>query len=88
MMRRTAALSAALALGGLLSACGGDSNGNSNTSNANAARSNASGVSRNGVIDSTNVPANLKPNSVPSNTGVLLNNNGNDNTSGVRPINR
>ena len=85
MMRRTAALLAALALGGLLTACG-DSNSNTNS---NAARTNVNGVARDGVIDTNaNIPANLNPRSVPSNTGVLVNNNGNDNTSGIRSINR
>ncbi len=40
MKRRTAALSAALALGGLLAACGGDSNTNSNANNANTKNTN------------------------------------------------
>lgn len=95
MTRRTAALSAALALGGLLAACGGDSNTNSNTSNANAARANANanagnanGVARDGVIDTNaNISPNANSRSVPSNTGVLVNNNRNENTSGVSTMN-
>ena len=95
MMRRTAVLSAALALGGLLTACGGDSNTNSNASNANAARSNvnatagnANGVARDGVIDTNaNISPNANSRSVPSNTAVVVNNNRNENTSGVSTMN-
>jgi len=97
MIRRTAALSAALALGGLLAACGGDSNTNSNASNANAARSNvnanatagnANGVARDGVIDTNaNISPNANSRSVPSNTAVVVNNNRNENTSGVSTMN-
>jgi hypothetical protein len=37
--------------------------------------------------NSANVNSNLNSNTPPANVGVLQNNNGNQNTSGVRPIN-
>ena len=47
-----------------------------------------------GACSSNNAPVqtnantqNLNANTAPSNTGVVTNNNGNENTSGVRPIN-
>lgn len=95
-MRRIATMATALALGGVLAACGGDDNANtrSNATNANTARANANagsmnGVAREGLIDTNvNMPTNLNPGSVPSNTGVVVNNNGNANTRGVSPMNR
>lgn len=77
-MRRTLTLVSLLAFAALGAACGGgDSNMNSN---ANA--------TRNGVVDTNaNIPKNLNANSAPSNVGVVTNDNGNKNTSGVSPIN-
>ena len=37
--------------------------------------------------NNSNVPANANRSSVPSNTGVVTNNNGNENTAGVKPVN-
>lgn len=51
--------------------------GCSTTENAN------SGTNAN----NSNLPANANRSSVPSNTGVLTNNNGNENTAGVKPVN-
>ena len=39
------------------------------------------------VQTNANTNQTLNANSVPANTGVVTNNNGNENTSGVRPIN-
>ncbi len=79
-MRRTLMLVSLLGFAALGAACGGgDSNSNANA-NANA--------TRNGVVDTNaNVPKNLNANSAPSNLGVVTNDNGNKNTSGVAPIN-
>jgi hypothetical protein len=80
-MRRTMATLCLLAAAGMWSACGGD-----NTNSGNAGSSN--NATRNGVVETN---ANMKPNTngntVPSNTAVVTNNNGNDNTAGVKPTN-
>lgn len=80
-MRRTLTLVSLLAFAAWGAACGGgDSNTNSNAVNGNA--------TRNGVVDTNaNVPKNLNANSAPSNVGVVTNDNGNKNTSGVSTIN-
>jgi hypothetical protein len=90
-MRRIATLLATLALGGALAACGSDSNtNNANTTraNANAAVSNANGAGREGVIETNaNIPPNMNTRTAPSNTAVVMNNNGNKNTAGITTIN-
>ena len=79
-MRRASALLLALALAGLSAACGGD-----NATNNSGGASNAT---RNGVIETNaNVPPNMNNKTAPSNTGVLQNNNGNQNTAGVSTTN-
>jgi len=76
-MRRTLALLSLLALASFGAGCSSD--------NANSGSNNAT---RNGVVETN---ANMSPrtngNSVPSNTAVVTNNNGNDNTAGVKTTN-
>jgi hypothetical protein len=90
-MRRIATLLTTLALGGALAACGSDTNtNNANTTraNTNAAASNANGAGRDGVIETNaNIPANMNARTAPANTAVVMNDNGNKNTAGIRSIN-
>jgi hypothetical protein len=90
-MRRIATLLVTLATVGALAACGSDTNtnnANANRANTNAAATNANGAGRDGVIETNaNLPANMNARTAPSNTAVVMNNNGNKNTSGVTPIN-
>ena len=83
-MRRTLALLCLLAVAAWGAACGG---GDSNATNSNANNGNGN-ATRNGVVETNaNVPKNLNVNSAPSNVGVLMNDNGNKNTDGVRSVN-
>ena len=72
-MKRKLAFLFVLALVGLTGAC-------ANTTNDN-------GANRNGVVETNANVGNLNANNAPPNTGVVINNNGNQNTSGVRPVN-
>ncbi|MDT4955889.1 MAG: hypothetical protein QOJ02_4027, partial [Acidobacteriota bacterium] len=80
-MRRTLAVLCLLAAAGLATGCGSD---NTNAGNG----SGNSNATRNGIVDTNN---NMNPkmngNSVPSNTAVVTNDNGNDNTMGVKTTN-
>ena len=81
-MRRRLALPVLLAGAMLLAGC------STSDSNVNNATGNTGSPNRNGVVETNaNVPANLNGNTVSSNTAVLTNDNGNANTSGVRPTN-
>ena len=83
-MRRTLATLSLIAVASLGAACGG---GDSNATNSNANNGNGN-ATRNGVVETNaNVPKNLNANNVPSNVGVLTNDNGNKNTDGVRSMN-
>jgi len=76
-MRRTLASMCLIAVAGLLAGCGAD--------NTNAGNSNAT---RNGVVETnSNMSPRTNANSVPANTAVVTNNNGNDNTAGVKTMN-
>ena len=76
-MRRTLASLCLLAAVGLGAGCAAD---NSNAGNSNA--------TRNGVVETnSNMSPRTNGNSVPSNTAVVTNNNGNDNTAGVKSTN-
>ena len=77
-MRRTLAVLCLCAVAGL-AGCGGSDN-TSNGGNSNA--------TRNGIIETnSNMNPRTNANSVPSNTAVVTNDNGNDNTMGVKPMN-
>jgi hypothetical protein len=80
-MRRTLASLCLLAVVGIWSGCGGDS---ANTGNTSAGSS--GNATRNGVIE-TNANVSSKPEAHPSNTAVVVNNNGNKNTAGVSSTN-
>jgi hypothetical protein len=80
-MLRNLALVLVLCGGVLLAGC------STTETNSNQANSNA-GTSRDGVVETNaNIPANANRNNVPSNTAVVTNNNGNENTSGVKSTN-
>src|SRR5687768_5273452 len=86
MMQRNLALALVFMGVTALSGCGARDNANAgaNSNNANAAGSPA----REGVVETNaNIPANANRSSVPANTGVLTNDNGNENTAGVRSVN-
>jgi ABC-type uncharacterized transport system auxiliary subunit len=84
-MRRNQALALVFVVAAALTGCATNDNAN-NTSNAN--NSNAASPQRQGAVETNaNIPANAISRSVPSNTGVLTNDNGNANTAGVRSIN-
>ena len=72
-MKRNLALLFVLALVGVTGAC--------------ATTTNDNGSNRNGVVETNANVGNLNANNAPPNTGVVINNNGNQNTSGVRPVN-
>ena len=74
-MRRTLAVLCLCAAAGLATGCGGSDNANSGSNNA----------TRNGVVE-TNVNMGSKP-SNQSNVATVVNDNGNDNTAGVKPMN-
>jgi len=81
-MRRTLALLCLLALASLGFGCGSD---NANSGNTGGANNNAT---RNGIVETnSNMSPRTNGNSVPSNTAVVTNNNGNDNTAGVKSTN-
>ncbi|MDT5123248.1 MAG: hypothetical protein QOC96_2730 [Acidobacteriota bacterium] len=71
MMRRTLAVLCLLAAAGLATGCGSADNTN---------------ATRNGVVE-TNVNMSQKATDKPSNTATVTNNNGNDNTAGVKSMN-
>ena len=80
-MRRIQALALVFVAAAALTGCSATHNAN-NTSNVNNANQ------REGVVDTdANIPRNANASSVPANTGVVTNDNGNANTSGVRSIN-
>ena len=72
-MKRNLAFLFVLALIGVTGAC-------TTTTNDN-------GANRNGVVETNANVGNLNANNAPPNTGVVINNNGNKNTSGVRTVN-
>lgn len=72
-MKRNLALLFVLALVGVTGAC--------------TSTTNDSGANRNGVVETNANVGNLNANNAPPNTGVVVNNNGNQNTSGVKPVN-
>ena len=72
-MKRNLAFLFVLALAGLTGACAHTANDN--------------GANRNGVVETNANVGNLNANNAPKDTGVVVNNNGNQNTSGVRPVN-
>jgi hypothetical protein len=81
-MRRNQALALVFVVAAAFTGCATTDNTN------NRSNSNANGVQREGVVDTNaNIPANANSRSVPSNTGVLTNDNGNANTDGVKSIN-
>ena len=73
-MKRNLAFLFVLALVGLTGACA-------------QSPANDNGANRNGVVETNANVSNLNANNAPANTGVVTNNNGNHNTSGVRPVN-
>jgi hypothetical protein len=78
-MRRNHALALVFVVAAALTGC-------ATTDNAN--NSNAASPQREGVVETNaNIPENANSRNVPSNTGVVTNDNGNANTSGIRPIN-
>ncbi|HKO99058.1 MAG TPA: hypothetical protein VJU86_18810 [Pyrinomonadaceae bacterium] len=84
-MRRNQALALVFVVGAALTGCSTTDNTN-RTTNANS--SNAASPQRDGVVETNaNIPQNANSRNVPSNTGVVTNDNGNANTAGVKPIN-
>jgi len=80
-MRRIQMLALVVVAGAALTGC-------STTDNANRTNANAAAPQRDGVVETNaNIPQNSNSRNVPSNTGVVTNDNGNANTAGVRPIN-
>jgi len=78
-MRRILAVLCLSAVAGLGAGC-------SSTDNSNAGGSN--NATRNGIVESnSNMSPRTNGNSVPSNTAVVTNDNGNDNTAGVKSTN-
>ena len=74
-MRRNQALALVFVGAAALTGCGTTDNAN-NTSNAN--NSNAASPQRQGVVETNaNIPENANSRNVPSNTGVVTNDNGN-----------
>jgi hypothetical protein len=79
-MRRTLATLCLLAVAGVWAGCGADNANTGNAGNGNA--------TRNGVVETNaNIRPNASGNTVPSNTAVVTNNNGNENTAGVKTTN-
>lgn len=84
-MRRNQALALVLVVAAAFTGCATADNAN-HTTNVN--NGNAASPQREGVVETNaNIPQNANSKTVPSNTGVLTNDNGNANTAGVRPIN-
>jgi len=87
-MRRNQALALVFVVAAALTGCSTTDNANTAT---NANHTNATTVAspqRDGVVDvNANIPANANRRSVSSNTGVVTNNNGNENTAGVKTVN-
>ncbi len=76
-MRRTLAV-LCLSAAALATGCGGADNTNAGNGNA----------TRNGIIETnSNMNPRTNGNSVPSNTAVVTNDNGNDNTAGIKGTN-
>lgn len=85
MMQRNFTLALVLMGTAALSGCG--AHDNTNTA-VNSNNSNAVNAPRQGAVETNaNIPANANRSSVPSNTGVVTNDNGNENTAGVRSVN-
>jgi len=85
-MRRNQALALVFVVAAALTGCATTDNAN-HTTNAN--NSNAASPQREGVVETNaNIPQNANSKTVPSNTAVVTNDNGNANTAGVREINR
>ena len=85
-MRRNSALALVFVVGAALTGCATSDNAN-RTTNANA-NANVAAPQREGVVETNaNIPQNANSRNVPSNTGVVTNDNGNANTAGVKPIN-
>jgi hypothetical protein len=85
-MRGNQALALVFVVAAALTGCATADNANhtTNANNSNAAAS----PQREGVVETNaNIPQNANSKTVPSNTGVLTNDNGNANTAGVRDIN-
>lgn len=84
-MRRNQALALVFVMAAALTGCATADNANnrSNTNNTNAVPAQREGV----VETNANIPANANSRNVPSNTGVVTNDNGNQNTAGVKSIN-
>jgi len=78
-MQRKLALALVFVVGAALPGCATADNAN----NRNAATPRREGV----VETNANIPANANRKSVPANTGVLTNDNGNANTDGVKTMN-
>jgi len=86
-MRRNQALALVFVVAAALTGCSTTDNAN-HTTNSNSAASPAASPQRDGVVETNaNIPQNANSKTVPSNTGVVTNDNGNANTAGVRPIN-
>jgi len=87
-MRRNQALALVFALAAALTGCSTADNANTATNANNTNASTAASPQRDGVVDvNANIPGNANRQSVSSNTGVLTNNNGNENTAGVKSVN-
>lgn len=84
--KKIAALVASAALTIFAAGCGTDNSNNANNSNATSNANNANGANRNGVVETTPMPANANNKTVDSKTGVVQNDNGNANTAGVRTM--
>ncbi len=86
-MRRTKALALVFVVAAAFTGCATTDNTNSaNTNTSNSNNSNA--AHREGVIETNaNISENANRKDVPANTGVLTNDNGNENTSGVKSVN-
>ena len=85
-MRRNQALALVFVVAAAFTGCGTTDNANKTTTNAN--NSNAAAPQRDGVVETNaNIPQNANSRTVPSNTAVVTNDNGNANTAGVRSVN-
>jgi hypothetical protein len=87
-MRRNHALALVFVVAAALTGCSTADNTNNSNANSSSAATPAASPQRQGVIETNaNIPQNANSKTVPSNTGVVTNDNGNANTAGVRPIN-
>lgn len=83
-MKRPFSLLALLTLAVTLGAC----TTTDNTNSVNGNTPNANNGQRTAPVEATPMDPNTNGNSVPSNTGVVQNNNGNQNTGGVNTMNQ